>query len=124
MAGQFWTLTHYFPLEIVMLALCIAYNCALFSIKSVPKLLTFTLQGVTTNKLQCEHLQVSSGLIFTDWDEGTLDHASCYTTESDIYQIGVMLLKLPSLSPAGVAFGHKLKTKTVTAAEAAQDKYL
>ncbi|DBA95594.1 TPA: hypothetical protein ACH3X3_013443 [Trebouxia sp. C0006] len=68
--------------------------------------------------------QVSSGLIFTDWDEGTLDHANCYTTESDIYQIGVMLLKLPSLSPAGVAFGHKLKTKTVTAAEAAQDTYL
>ena len=61
MAGQFWTLTHYFPLEIVMLALCIAYNCALFSIKSVPKLLTLTLQGVTTNKLQCEHLQVSVG---------------------------------------------------------------
>ena len=47
-----------------LLASCIAYIYAFFSIWSASELLMLTLQGVTTNKVRCEHgrFQVGSSL--------------------------------------------------------------
>ena len=68
-------------------------------------------------------LQVPLDFSLQDWDEGTLDDKGQYTPESDIYQIGVMLLKSQCLSAASRAFAHKLKSKSIFAADAAQDSY-
>lgn len=84
------------------------------------------LQAVDSNLLLQYTLavvQVQQGFSFTDWDEGTLDEAGCYTPQSDTYQIGVMLLKCQHLSPAGLSFACKLKSKAVSAADAAKDPY-
>lgn len=68
-------------------------------------------------------LQVPLDFSLQDWDDGTLDDTGQYTPESDIYQIGVMLLKSLCLSAASRAFAYKLKSKSVSAAEAAEDSY-
>ena len=66
-------------------------------------------------------VQVELDFSLKDWDEGTLDDMGCYTPQSDIYQVGVMLLKSRRLSAAGMSFAQKLKSKTMDAAE---DPYL
>ncbi len=38
-------------------------------------------------------VQVKQGFSLKDWDEGTLDDMGCYTPQSDIPQVGMMLLK-------------------------------
>lgn len=68
-------------------------------------------------------LQVPLDFSLQDWDDGTLDDTGQYTPESDIYQIGVMVLKSLCLSAASRAFAYKLKSKSVSAAEAAEDSY-
>ncbi len=69
-------------------------------------------------------VQVMQDFFLKDWDEGTLDDMGCYTPQSDIYQVGVMLLKSPRLSAAGLSFAQKLKSKTINAIDAAEDPYL
>ena len=56
-------------------------------------------------------LQFPLDLNLQDWDDGTLDDTGQYTPESDIYQLGVMLLKSRGLSAASRAFAYKLKSK-------------
>ncbi len=68
-------------------------------------------------------LQVPLVFSLQDWDEGTLDDKGQYTPESDVYQIGVMLLKSQCLSAANMAFADKLMSKSISAADAAQDSY-
>lgn len=68
-------------------------------------------------------LQVPLDFSLQDWDDGTLDDRGQYTPESDVYQIGVMLLKSLCLSTASRAFAYKLKSKSISAAEAAKDPY-
>ncbi|KAL0020556.1 hypothetical protein WJX77_002344 [Trebouxia sp. C0004] len=68
--------------------------------------------------------QVKQDFSLQDWDEGTLDDMGCYTPQSDTYQIGVMLLKSRHLSANGLVFAQKLKSKTIKAADAAEDPYL
>lgn len=63
------------------------------------------------------------GFSLQDWDDGTLDDMGQYTPESDIYQIGVMLPKSLCLSADSRAFAYKLKSKSISAAEAAEDAY-
>ncbi|KAA6419297.1 MAG: hypothetical protein FRX49_10696 [Trebouxia sp. A1-2] len=72
----------------------------------------------STNKLR-----VPQDLSLQDWDEGTLDDKRQYTSESDVYQIGVMLLKFLEVSAASRAFADKLKSMSVSAADAAEDTY-
>ena len=67
--------------------------------------------------------QVPQDLSLQDWDEGTLDDKRQYTSESDVYQIGVMLLKFLEVSAASRAFADKLKSMSVSAADAAEDTY-
>ena len=69
-------------------------------------------------------VQVKQDFSLKDWDEGTLDDMGCYTPQSDIYQIGVMLLKSRCLSADGLIFAQKLKSKTIDAFAAAEDPYL
>ena len=69
-------------------------------------------------------VQVKQDFSLTDWDEGTLDDIGCYTPQSDIYQVGVMLLKSRRLSAAGLLFAQSLKSKTINAFDAAEDPYL
>ena len=69
-------------------------------------------------------VQVKQDFSLKDWDEGTLDDVGCYTPQSDIYQVGVMLLKWRWLSAAGLFFAQKLKSKTFNAIDAAEDPYL
>ena len=69
-------------------------------------------------------VQVKQDFSLTDWDEGTLDDMGCYTPQSDIYQVGVMLLKSRRLSAAGLSFAQRLKSKTINAIDAAEDPYL
>ncbi len=69
-------------------------------------------------------VQVTHGFTFTDWEEGTLNDTNCYTVLSDTCQVGVILMNFHSLSPVGTAFAQKLKSKTINAADAAQDAYL
>jgi len=69
-------------------------------------------------------VQVKQDFSFKDWDEGTLDDMGRYTPQSDIYQVGVMLLKSRRLSAAGISFAQKLKSKTINAIDAAEDPYL
>jgi len=69
-------------------------------------------------------VQVKQDFSFKDWDEDTLDDMGCYTPQSDIYQVGVMLLKCRQLSAAGLSFAQKLKSKTINAIDAAEDPYL
>ena len=66
-------------------------------------------------------VQVEQSLVLKDWDEGTLDDMGCYTSQGNIYQVRVMLLKLRWLSAAGLSFAQKLKSKTVSAIDAAED---
>ena len=68
-------------------------------------------------------LQVLLDFSLQHWDEGTLDDMGQCTPERDIYQIGVVLLKSLYLSAASRAFAHKLKSKSVSAAEVAEDSY-
>ena len=68
-------------------------------------------------------LQVLLDVPLQDWDEGTLNEKGQYTPESDVYQIGVMLLKFQELSTASRAFADKLKSKSLSAADAAEDTY-
>ncbi|DBA67486.1 TPA: hypothetical protein ACH3X2_001766 [Trebouxia sp. C0005] len=68
--------------------------------------------------------QVKQNFSLKDWDEGTLDDMGCYTPQSDTYQFGVMLLKSRHLSADGFRFAQKLKAKTITAVDAAEDPYL
>ena len=68
-------------------------------------------------------LQVPLEFSLQDWDEGTLDEKRQYTPESDVYQIGVMLLKFLQVSAASRAFADKLKSKTISAADAAEDTF-
>ncbi|KAL3151311.1 hypothetical protein ABBQ38_013147 [Trebouxia sp. C0009 RCD-2024] len=68
-------------------------------------------------------LRVPLGFSLQDWDDGTLDDMGQYTPESDIYQIGVMLPKSLCLSADSRAFAYKLKSKSISAAEAAEDAY-
>ncbi|DBA71818.1 TPA: hypothetical protein ACH3X2_010971 [Trebouxia sp. C0005] len=65
--------------------------------------------------------QVPQDLSLQDWDEGTLDDKRQYTSEIDVYQIGVMLLKFLEVSAASRAFADKLKSMSVSAADAAED---
>ncbi|KAA6426275.1 MAG: hypothetical protein FRX49_03387, partial [Trebouxia sp. A1-2] len=58
-----------------------------------------------------------------DWDEGTLDEQGQFTPESDVYQIRVMLLKFQEVSAASRAFADKLKSKSISAVDAAEDTY-
>ncbi|KAA6421387.1 MAG: hypothetical protein FRX49_08664 [Trebouxia sp. A1-2] len=67
---------------------------------------------------------VKQNFSLKDWDEGTLDDMGCYTPQSDTYQFGVMLLKSRHLSADGFRFAQKLKAKTITAVDAAEDPYL
>ncbi len=69
-------------------------------------------------------VQVKQDFFVIDWDEGTLDDMGCYTPQSDIYQVGVMLLRSRQLSAAGISFAQKLKSKTINAIDAAEDPYL
>ncbi len=66
-------------------------------------------------------VQVLLDFSLQDWDEGTLDDKGQYTPESDVSQIGVMLLKSQSLSAASMAFADKLRSKSISAADAAED---
>ena len=68
-------------------------------------------------------LQVPLVFSLQDWDEGTLGDKGQYTPESDVCQIGVMLLKSQCLSAANMAFADKLMSKSISAADAAQDSY-
>ena len=68
-------------------------------------------------------LQVPLNFSLQDWDEGTLDEKRQYTPESDVYQIGVMLLKFREVSAASRAFADKLKSKSISAADAAEDTF-
>ncbi len=68
-------------------------------------------------------VQVLLDFSLQDWDEGTLDDKGQYTPESDVYQIGVMLLNSQSLSAASMAFADKLRSKSISAADAADDTY-
>ncbi|DBB03662.1 TPA: hypothetical protein ACH3X3_010989 [Trebouxia sp. C0006] len=67
--------------------------------------------------------QVLLDVPLQDWDEGTLNEKGQYTPESDVYQIGVMLLKFQELSTASRAFADKPKSKSLSAADAAEDTY-
>ena len=71
-------------------------------------------------------VQVEQDFSLKDWDEDTRDDmgTGCYTPQSDIYQVGVMLLKSRWLSAAGQSFAQKLKSKTINAIDAAEDPYL
>lgn len=62
-------------------------------------------------------LQVLLDVPLQGWDEGSLNEKGQYTPESDVYQIGVMLLKFQELSMASRAFADKLKSKSLSAAE-------
>ncbi|DBB14580.1 TPA: hypothetical protein ACH3X3_004848 [Trebouxia sp. C0006] len=75
----------------------------------------------SSEKAHTTKLRVELDFSLKDWDEGTLDDMGCYTPQSDIYQVGVMLLKSRRLSAAGMSFAQKLKSKTMDAAE---DPYL
>lgn len=68
-------------------------------------------------------LQVPPEFALQDWEDGTLDDMGQYTPKSDVYQIGVMSLKFLCLSAASRAFAYKLKSKSVSAAEAAEDAF-
>ena len=68
-------------------------------------------------------LQVPLDFSLQDWDEGTLDEKRQYTPESDVYQIGVMLLKFLEVSAASRAFADKLKSKSISAADVAEDMF-
>ena len=46
---------------------------------------------------------------------------SYYTPQSDVYQVGVVLLKCRHLSAAGLSFAQKLKSKPINAVD---DPYL
>ena len=69
-------------------------------------------------------VQVKQNFSLKDWDEGTLDDMGCCTSQSDIYQVGVMLLNCRRLSAASLSFAQKLKSKTINAIDAAEDPYL
>ena len=77
---------------------------------------------------QCECIRLRSMAAFQvpldfslqDWDEGTLDDEGRYTTESDTYQIGVMLLKFQYLSADSWEFAHKLKSKSLSGRQCLQ----
>ena len=69
-------------------------------------------------------VQVKQDFSSKDWTEGTLDDMGYFTPQSDTYQIGVMLLKCRQLSADGLAFAQKLNSKTINAADAAEDPYL
>ena len=68
-------------------------------------------------------LQVPLDFSLQDWDEGTLDDMRQYIPESDVFQIGVMLLKFLEVSAASKAFADKLKSKSISAADAAEDTF-
>ena len=76
-----------------------------------------------TNYRSVAALQVPLDFHLQDWDDGTLDDTGQYTPESDIYQFGGMLLKSLGLSAARSAFAYKLESKSISAAEAAEDSY-
>ena len=69
-------------------------------------------------------VQVPPNFSLKDWDKGTLDDTGQYTPESDTYQIGVMLLKFEGLSATSRAFALNLKSKSLSAAAAAENPYL